>query len=101
MSLIRGVNGLCPCPRCLIQADQQGDPSACAPARTAANTQTTIRDARRQKFAKDKEEKLKLAGLRDVDVCHFPIFFLPLFTVTPTERLLEDRALRPTRGTIF
>jgi len=68
MSLIRGVNGLCPCPRCLIQADKQGDPSGRAPARTAANTQATINRARQQKFLKDKEEILKNAGLRDVDV---------------------------------
>lgn len=68
MSLIRGVGSLSPCPRCLIQANQQGDPSAHAPAWTSAGTQATIQDARKQRFAKDKEEILKSAGLRDVDV---------------------------------
>lgn len=68
MSLIRGVNGLCPCPRCLIRADQQGDASVRAPPRTAADTQAVIQDARQQRFAKDKEGILKPVSLRDVDV---------------------------------
>jgi len=101
MSLIRGVNSLHPCPRCLIQADRQGDPSAHAPARTAANTQATLQNARGKKFAKDKEEILKSAGLRDVDVFVIFLFFPALIYSALTERLLEDRALRPTRGTIF
>jgi hypothetical protein len=72
MSLIRGVNSLFPCPRCLIHTDQQGDPSVRAPARTSADMQAIVQDARQERFAKDKEETLKSAGLRDVDV--FVIF---------------------------
>ena len=68
MSLIRGVNSLFPCPRCLIPANQQGDRSAHAPARTSANMQAVVQDARQQRLVKDKEEILKSTGLRDVDV---------------------------------
>lgn len=83
MSLIRGVNSLYPCPRCLIQADRQGDPSARAPARTAVGTQAVIQGARQQRFAKDKEGILKSAGLRDVDVfIFFLIYFSPLLTTS-------------------
>lgn len=74
MSLIRGVNGLRPCPRCLILADKQGAPSGRAPARTAADTQATIDNARRQRYLKDTEEILKDAGLRNVDVLIFLSF---------------------------
>ena len=81
MSLIRGVKCLHPCPRCLIGADQQGDASARAPARTAADTQAVIQDTWQQRFVKDKEETLKSAGLRDVDVQYFIIRFLLLLTV--------------------
>ena len=68
MALIRGVGSLFPCPRCLIPEVKLGDPSANAPLRTAANTKATIQEARGKKLLGEKEEILKAAGLRDVDV---------------------------------
>ena len=80
MALTRGVSSLFPCPRCLIHKEEQGDPSACAAARTSADVQETIEDARRQK-AGQREETLKSQGLRDVDVRNFFSFtFHPLIT---------------------
>ena len=78
MSLIQGVNGLFPCPCCLVHNDQQRDPSAHAAAWTSGSMQATVQDAREQRFVKDKEEILKSAGLRDVDV-----FIISLFVLCP------------------
>jgi hypothetical protein len=68
MALIRGVGSLFPCPRCLISGAIQGELSASAPLRTAAGTEATIQEARGKQLAGDREETLKAAGLRDVDV---------------------------------
>jgi len=68
MALIRGVGSLVPCPRCLIPDHELGRPGASAPLRTADRTKTVIQEARKERYAKDKEEVLKAAGLRDVDV---------------------------------
>ena len=103
MALIRGVNSLFPCPRCLISGDKQGDISARAPLRTEAATKATIKKAREQRLAGDKEEILKGTGLRDVDVCpcyRYPCFMV-LLTTSLTECFLEDQQLGPTRYIIF
>ena len=68
MALTWGVSSLFPCPHCLIPKEEQGEPSACAAARTSANVQETVENARKQRAGK-KEETLKSQGLRDVDVC--------------------------------
>ena len=70
MALIRGVNSLFPCPRCLISDVKLGDPSASAPLRTAVNTKATIQEARGKKLLGEKEV-LKAVGLRDVDACFY------------------------------
>ena len=72
MALIRGVSSLFPCPRCIIPADKQGDISVKAPLRTTANMVSVLREARQERHLKDRKEKLKAVGLRDVDVrLHF------------------------------
>lgn len=68
MALIRGVGSLFPCPRCLIHKHKQGDPLASAPLRTVAGTKATIQEAQGMSLVGDKEEILKAAGLRDVNV---------------------------------
>ena len=81
MALIRGVTSLYPCPRCLIPQADQGDPSTVAPSRTAEGTKNMIDKARSQRLLGEKEEVLRGAGLRDIDVgrcvpilsvCYFP-----------------------------
>jgi len=78
MALIRGVGSLFPCPRCLIPEAEQGNPLARAPLRTADDTRATIQEARGKRLAGEKEEILKAAGLRDVDVRLYYWFVLPL-----------------------
>ena len=72
MALIRGVKCLFPCPRCLIPQAKQGSLSS-APLRTVASTRAIIQEAREQQHAQEKEEILKAAGLRNVDVIYFII----------------------------
>ena len=77
MALIRGTTSLYPCPRCLIPQADQGDPSKVAPLRTAQGTKDVINVARSQRLLGEKEEILKAAGLRDVDVgCRLPILMV-------------------------
>jgi hypothetical protein len=97
MALIRGVNSLYPCPRCLIAHTEQRDLSVTAPLRTTANAKATVQEAREYRLVEDREKTLKDAGLRDVDVhlrSHYLGFVLPL-TTYPTERILEDQQLGP------
>ena len=79
MALIRGLNGLCPCTRCLIQKDQQGDISKTAPLRTAVEMKRLVLEARRRQNnigedseegggSEEEEDILQSNGLRDVDV---------------------------------
>ena len=93
MALIRGVKCWFPCPRCLIPEAKQGDSLEDAPPRTAAGTMATIQKAREQELAGDREDILKAAGLRNVDV-HFRIYYLyfplPLTTLS-IECILEDQ----------
>ena len=92
MALIWGVGSLFPCPRCLISCDKLGDLSVTAPLRTADHTRATILEAREEDLLGDKEESLKCAGLRDVDVrLHsYGSHFILLLTISSTECILED-----------
>ena len=69
MSLIRGAKGLCPCPICLIPADQLSDLETKYPLRTAEGSQAIVHDAEACQTVADAEELLKDAGLRPVQVC--------------------------------
>lgn len=68
MGLNRGVQCLAPCPRCLVLQGDQGDFSLMLKPRTVAGTRATLLEARGERYAKDAEEILKAAGLRDIDV---------------------------------
>jgi hypothetical protein len=67
MALIRGLNGLYPCPICLVPYDQQSDLSKSHTLRTAAHTKG-IYEAGLQVTAVEREELLKSEGLRNVAV---------------------------------
>jgi hypothetical protein len=75
MALIRGVQSLFPCPRCLIPEHDLGDLSKTAPLRTSVNTQATLQNARGERLLGEKEETLKAVGLRDVDVRHIYYYY--------------------------
>lgn len=82
MSLIRGINSAVSCPRCLIKTTDMGDPSVHAPLRTSENVQATIQEAGREKLVGAREEILKSAGLRDIEVLHnylYPVRILTTF----------------------
>ena len=69
MALIRGVNCLCPCPRCLVPRDQLSDlTSEPHEARTQAGTSIILREAEEMPTRKEASEHLKRYGLRNVDV---------------------------------
>ena len=93
MALIRGVNCLFPCPRCMVSEAKQGDLSVREPPRTAIKTQVTIREARAKRLVGEREDILKAARLRDVDVSTLSfssISFRAMLNSLLTERLLED-----------
>jgi len=79
MALTRGINGLRPCLRCLIPSDKQGDLRASAPPRTAVDAKATVLEARGQTLVGDKNEILKAAGLRDVDVRPHSVIIIPCY----------------------
>ena len=65
MALIRGLNGLCPCPVCLIARDKQSIWPESYPQREAGVMQSFVT----QKVSKtEKEKQLKKVSLRDVEV---------------------------------
>ena len=79
MALIRGTNSVSPCPRCLVKSEEMADPSVDSQRRTSAVTKATIADASRKKRAAEREEILKSAGLRNVEVsyeCSDPMYIL-------------------------
>ena len=79
MALIRGTNSASPCPRCLVKRKEMANPSVNSQRRTSAVTQATIMDARGKTRAVEREEILKSAGLRDVEVsyeCSDPTYIL-------------------------
>jgi hypothetical protein len=71
MALIRGMEGLCPCPICLVPADKQLDLSVDHHLRTAEETKGILQQAGAMQSAVEKEEILKTYGLRSIEVCLF------------------------------
>ena len=63
MALIRGVNSIAPCPRCLVIHEDLWNPSLQTPLRMSAGTQATFEEVKREKLVGKKEEILKSAGL--------------------------------------
>lgn len=70
MSLIRGLKGLCPCPKCLIPQDKLSDFTEKYDLRTQESTQNIFQEAR-DLGATAKDDFLKKYGLRDVQVDAF------------------------------
>ncbi|KAJ7764640.1 hypothetical protein DFH07DRAFT_738222 [Mycena maculata] len=67
MALIRGLQGLYPCPICFVPWQEQSDLSVEHPRRTAKGSEEILEKARAQKTAAGREEILKDNGLRDVE----------------------------------
>jgi hypothetical protein len=68
MALIRGLQGLYPCPICFVPWNEQSDLSSEHPDRTGPESQRIVEEARSKVTAAEREEILKDNGLRDVDV---------------------------------
>lgn len=72
IALIRGLQGDCPCPICLVRRDRQSRFAISWPLRSAEDTILTIDKYRELHGKRGKkgqaEEILKEKGLRDVDV---------------------------------
>lgn len=71
-TLIRGIQGDCPCPICLVRRDQQSKFTVPWPLRSAKDTLMTVNKSRALQGKQGKkgqaEDILKEKGLRDVDV---------------------------------
>ncbi|KAF8148996.1 hypothetical protein K438DRAFT_2016359 [Mycena galopus ATCC 62051] len=67
MALIRGLQGLYPCPICFVPWDQQSDLSTEHPLRSSAESQQILEVARAKSTKEEREEHLKDHGLRDID----------------------------------
>ncbi|KAF9024771.1 hypothetical protein BDP27DRAFT_1248625 [Rhodocollybia butyracea] len=64
MTLIRGLRGLCPCPKCLVRKDDLSDLTKQSPLRTAQGTVDILKKVNTLTRQSDKEEILKQNGLR-------------------------------------
>jgi hypothetical protein len=78
MTLIRGVQGLYPCPVCLIPWDLQSDMSCRHELRTAEQTQGLLQEADNMQTREAAENLLKDYGLRDVKVISFRLVCVAL-----------------------
>jgi len=67
MALIRGLRGLCPCPKCLIPHDKLSDLSQKYELYTARTTQDIFKSAAGLKAAA-RDDIFKKHGLRDIKV---------------------------------
>ncbi|KAJ7078038.1 hypothetical protein B0H15DRAFT_789221 [Mycena belliarum] len=67
MALIRGLQGLYPCPICFVPWNEQSDLSTEHPRRTGLESQQILEEARAKRTVTEREELLKQNGLRDVD----------------------------------
>ncbi|KAF8214910.1 hypothetical protein K438DRAFT_1901905 [Mycena galopus ATCC 62051] len=67
MALIRGLQGLYPCPICFVPWDQQSDLSTEHLLRSSAESQQILEVARAKSTKEEREEHLKDHGLRDID----------------------------------
>jgi hypothetical protein len=65
MALIRGLRGLCPCPKCLVPKDQLSDLTKTHTARTGQGVYELVSA---KMGAVEKDSLLKAQGLRDIQV---------------------------------
>jgi hypothetical protein len=70
MAAIRGAQGACPCPVCLIPRDQQADLAVVPqyPRRTKQNMKAQWEHAKALRTVAERETILQALGLRDVNV---------------------------------
>ncbi|KAJ7727715.1 hypothetical protein B0H16DRAFT_1665589 [Mycena metata] len=67
MALIRGLQGLYPCPVCFVPWNEQSDLSAEHPLRTGLESEQILTEARAKRTLAERDEHLKDNGLRDVE----------------------------------
>ncbi|KAJ6553889.1 hypothetical protein B0H10DRAFT_1848500, partial [Mycena sp. CBHHK59/15] len=67
MALIRGLQGLYPCPICFVPWNEQSDLSTEHPLRTAKGSEGILENARTKRTVAEREELLKDNSLRDVE----------------------------------
>jgi len=70
MTLVRGFGSKFPCPVCLVPPHMLADLSETHPRRTTRSMQAVLKEANEKHLASEKENVLKEAGLRGVDVCY-------------------------------
>lgn len=68
MSLIRGFNGLCPCPVCMVPHKDQRSLTKPFPLRSVDSTKTVMELVKSKRTAGDKENILKENGIRAISV---------------------------------
>ncbi|KAJ6628855.1 hypothetical protein B0H10DRAFT_2260023 [Mycena sp. CBHHK59/15] len=67
MALIRGLQGMYPCPICFVPWNEQSDLSMEHPLRTGSGSQHIVEEARTQRTKEEREAHLKDHGLHDID----------------------------------
>jgi hypothetical protein len=87
MTLIRGLNGLCPCPRCLVPRDQLYDLQVDYPLRTVQHTKDLHNQARDLVRKEDKNQLFKNCGLRPIEVSHFLLAIRTIHSMLAPEQL--------------
>jgi hypothetical protein len=75
MTLTHGVNGLYPCPVCLVPKNEQSDLMKSHPLCTAEDTQKICEDAKSMRTEADKENILKTRGIWLIEVWSFLFHF--------------------------
>ncbi|KAJ7126505.1 hypothetical protein C8R43DRAFT_1028329 [Mycena crocata] len=73
MALIRGLQGLYPCPICFVPWNEQSDLSTEHPLRTGKESEKLLKEARAKTTVAAQEEILKDHGLRNVENCFWKI----------------------------
>lgn len=74
MALIRGLHGLCPCPKCFVPNDKLSEPTN-AELRTAAHAHEQLQIANAKPSKTEKEKILKKFSMRPVSACTFLLTF--------------------------
>ena len=82
MALTRGVKGLYPCLRCLIRNEQQGNVLHIARLRTTTDMRAILLEARSKKYIKEQKVILKAAGLRNINVSPYYIYYNMMLSLT-------------------
>ena len=101
MALIRGTNGKCPCPVCLVPKDEQHNLGKTFRERTAFQSQTVVEHA--MNLPRETAEKhLKKNGLRPIRVRQFiNLLHLSISNRYLPERILVSQQLGPSSCAIL